>query len=29
MLELLDPQPGDRFLEIGTGVGWTAALGRR
>lgn len=25
-LELLDAQPGDRILEIGTGTGWTAAL---
>ncbi|WP_233525823.1 methyltransferase domain-containing protein [Actinomadura spongiicola] len=25
-LELLDLQPGDRILEIGTGTGWTAAL---
>ncbi|MEE2039264.1 protein-L-isoaspartate(D-aspartate) O-methyltransferase [Nocardiopsis sp. CT-R113] len=25
-LELLDPYPGDRVLEIGTGSGWTAAL---
>lgn len=25
-LELLDPQPGKRVLEIGTGSGWTAAL---
>lgn len=26
LLELLDPQPGDCVLEIGTGTGWTAAL---
>lgn len=26
MLDLLDPQPGHRALEIGTGTGWTAAL---
>ncbi|WP_067969352.1 methyltransferase domain-containing protein [Nocardiopsis trehalosi] len=25
-LDLLDPAPGDRVLEIGTGTGWTAAL---
>lgn len=25
-LHLLDPYPGDRVLEIGTGTGWTAAL---
>ncbi|NJP96412.1 protein-L-isoaspartate(D-aspartate) O-methyltransferase [Nonomuraea sp. FMUSA5-5] len=25
-LELLDPQEGDRILEIGTGSGWTAGL---
>ncbi|RBQ21418.1 protein-L-isoaspartate(D-aspartate) O-methyltransferase [Spongiactinospora rosea] len=25
-LELLDPRPADRILEIGTGSGWTAAL---
>ncbi|WP_159942500.1 MULTISPECIES: protein-L-isoaspartate(D-aspartate) O-methyltransferase [unclassified Nocardiopsis] len=25
-LELLDPYPGDRVLEVGTGTGWTAAL---
>lgn len=25
-LELLDPYPGDRVLEIGTGTGWTAGL---
>ncbi|WP_242892550.1 protein-L-isoaspartate(D-aspartate) O-methyltransferase [Actinomadura litoris] len=25
-LELLDVQPGDRILEVGTGTGWTAAL---
>ena len=26
MLGQLDPQPGERILEIGTGTGWTAAL---
>ncbi|MDF5751352.1 methyltransferase domain-containing protein [Spongiactinospora sp. TRM90649] len=26
LLELLDPAPGHRVLEIGTGTGWTAAL---
>ncbi|UJW28685.1 methyltransferase domain-containing protein [Saccharothrix sp. AJ9571] len=26
MLDALDPQPGDRVLEIGTGTGWNAAL---
>ncbi|MDS1272686.1 methyltransferase domain-containing protein [Lipingzhangella sp. LS1_29] len=26
MLRLLDPYPGDRVLEVGTGTGWTAAL---
>lgn len=25
-LSLLDPYPGDRVLEVGTGTGWTAAL---
>ncbi|MGW4410450.1 methyltransferase domain-containing protein [Nonomuraea sp. NPDC004702] len=25
-LHLLDPEPGDQVLEIGTGTGWTAAL---
>jgi protein-L-isoaspartate(D-aspartate) O-methyltransferase len=25
-LQMLDPRPGDRVLEIGTGTGWTAAL---
>lgn len=26
MLELLDPQPGDRILNVGSGSGWTTAL---
>jgi protein-L-isoaspartate(D-aspartate) O-methyltransferase len=26
MLELLDPQPGDKVLDIGAGSGWTSAL---
>ncbi|MEO3874412.1 methyltransferase domain-containing protein [Nonomuraea sp. B12E4] len=26
LLRLLDPEPGHRVLEIGTGTGWTAAL---
>lgn len=26
MLRLLDPQPGDRVLDIGAGSGWTTAL---
>lgn len=26
MLEWLDPQPGDKVLDIGSGSGWTAAL---
>ncbi|MGN9843094.1 methyltransferase domain-containing protein [Nonomuraea sp. H19] len=26
LLDLLDPDPGHRVLEIGTGTGWTAAL---
>ncbi|WP_327587435.1 methyltransferase domain-containing protein [Nonomuraea sp. NBC_00507] len=26
LLDLLDPDPGNRVLEIGTGTGWTAAL---
>lgn len=26
MLRLLDPQPGDRVLDIGAGSGWTSAL---
>ena len=26
MLDLLDPQPGDRVLDVGSGSGWTTAL---
>ena len=26
MIELLDPQPGDKILDIGSGSGWTTAL---
>lgn len=26
MLEWLDPQPGDKVLDVGSGSGWTAAL---
>ncbi|GAA3254437.1 methyltransferase domain-containing protein [Nonomuraea helvata] len=26
LLQILDPEPGDRVLEVGTGTGWTAAL---
>jgi len=26
MIELLDPQPGDKILDVGSGSGWTSAL---
>src|SRR5665213_784816 len=26
MLEWLDPQPGDKILDVGSGSGWTTAL---
>ncbi|MGP3958166.1 methyltransferase domain-containing protein [Nonomuraea sp. 3N208] len=26
LLQLLNPEPGDQMLEVGTGTGWTAAL---
>ena len=26
MLELLDPQPGEKILDVGTGSGWVATL---